>query len=385
MKLVNWIGVFLLLAKGLSANIYNVQTYGPNGSHLDLVPDTTAINSAISDAVATGGTVYFPSGTYIVDAKLITITGTCKIKGDGVNGSIVRLISASDLLEFNVNTASPTLTIEDITFETINTGSGTALNVNYSSSSPATTGLSTNRFSIKDAGGGTWTKGIRLNYAKNSTILNTVVTSNLANFVPQGSNGISIEGDSSGVVIKSSQLNFWKTGVAVSASITAITMEMVIMIAVERGVYASSSVGTLQFLNGHIDARSTASTSRCIQFTGGSNAVIKNSLLFVASNEGEGPSGSSRYNIEFDGTGTVIDGNQLLGFGRAGGIVVNSGSSQTKIRENHLQNIGASNRPIEIKSGASATTIENNSFSNFSSPAVQPNGTSTTITNNKEV
>jgi hypothetical protein len=55
--------------------VYNVQSYGATGN--GTTDDTTAIQNATNAAVATGGIVFFPPGTYLISSTItVTATGT---------------------------------------------------------------------------------------------------------------------------------------------------------------------------------------------------------------------------------------------------------------------------------------------------------------------
>jgi Pectate lyase superfamily protein len=78
------VGASLVLAWHLrgthSLGVYNVQDYGAVGD--GSMDDTAAIDAAITAAAATGGTVWFPTGTY--QANSLTISGPgVTLRGDG--------------------------------------------------------------------------------------------------------------------------------------------------------------------------------------------------------------------------------------------------------------------------------------------------------------
>lgn len=66
--------------------IYNVRTYGAVGD--GVADDTAAINAAAVAIPASGGVLYFPTGTYKVTST-ITINKSIKLLGDGRNSSII--------------------------------------------------------------------------------------------------------------------------------------------------------------------------------------------------------------------------------------------------------------------------------------------------------
>jgi Pectate lyase superfamily protein len=75
------------------ALVFNVKDYGAAGN--GSTDDTSAINSAIAAAnSASGGTVFFPAGTYIVSSPLTTLGGSVAVAGVGGNSSAIQLSSS---------------------------------------------------------------------------------------------------------------------------------------------------------------------------------------------------------------------------------------------------------------------------------------------------
>jgi hypothetical protein len=390
--------VALSLLVSASAATYDVTSYGANGS--DSSDDTSAIQAAINAADSSGGTVYIPSGTYLVSAGgsgvALTSDGTCVIVGDVANGSIVKLTTSGDLLSFSVSSASPTLTISDLTFTTSHSSAGTALSVTYPSGSPATSGLNAERFHIRD-NGGTWTTGIKLKYAKNSTIKDCLLSGHQTGVhTVAGGKAVSIENDSSGTSILTSWISFWNTGVDVTAALTSLTIDKTLMVWVGRGLFASQSVGALQFINSHVDARGTTVFSRCVDIEAGgsSNAVIRNNLFIIAGDTAGQTSDPNwpytaygyRYHLIVKGSNPVIDGNQFLGSASAGSAVVIAGSTNATIRDNIFHDIAyAVYMPLWIQSGVSGGLIEGNSFDGCGTNPILNQGSGFTVQYNKTI
>lgn len=145
--------------------VYNVKAYGAvgNGS----TDDTTSIQNAINAADATGGTVYFPNGTYKITAALKLFSGTTptivaytniNFKGAGSAGGTGSIIAQAttglDCFQ-GINDAANGAQALNITFEDINvTFSGTATNSGngwylkqQAANSPAFQGFTFNRCS----------------------------------------------------------------------------------------------------------------------------------------------------------------------------------------------------------------------------------------------
>lgn len=79
--------------------VFDVKAYGATGN--GVTDDTTAIQSAITAAVALGGAVFFPGGTYIISSTL-TITDKVMVYGTGWN-SIVKIANSANIYAFTFN------------------------------------------------------------------------------------------------------------------------------------------------------------------------------------------------------------------------------------------------------------------------------------------
>lgn len=73
-------------------DLYSVKDFGAVGDNL--TDDTVAIQRAISAAMLTGGTVYFPRGRYYITAPLVLDYSTNTV--DPVNGGLTRVTLAGD-------------------------------------------------------------------------------------------------------------------------------------------------------------------------------------------------------------------------------------------------------------------------------------------------
>lgn len=98
--------------------VYNVQdpTYGAVGD--GSANDTTAINAAITACALTGGTVYFPPGTYRITSTLVvthSATKTVNLRGAGQTTTTIRMDSnASDAIR-STSTGTTVWSISDLT------------------------------------------------------------------------------------------------------------------------------------------------------------------------------------------------------------------------------------------------------------------------------
>lgn len=97
----------LRLHNRFNVEAINVKTddYGAVGD--GVTDDSAAITAAIA-AASLGAMVYVPAGNYLVDAGVLTLTGSCTIKGDGPDSTwfTLRADSADPMVDVNVPSPS---------------------------------------------------------------------------------------------------------------------------------------------------------------------------------------------------------------------------------------------------------------------------------------
>lgn len=92
-------------------HVVNVRSYGAVGD--GVVEDTTTIRSAIAAAAASGSTLYFPNGNYLVD-NLTNISGCPLWLGEGTNSALVfKTTSTGFAVTFTNNTSMQGISILD--------------------------------------------------------------------------------------------------------------------------------------------------------------------------------------------------------------------------------------------------------------------------------
>lgn len=83
--------------------IYNVKLYGVKGD--GSTDDTAAIQSIINTAISTGGTVYFPKGTYKISSTIVINTSNggkkLTVQGAGLGVTIISVKTDIDALQVN--------------------------------------------------------------------------------------------------------------------------------------------------------------------------------------------------------------------------------------------------------------------------------------------
>ena len=111
-------------------DVTSVKDYGAKGD--GSTDDATAINNAL--IAATGKTLYFPAGTYIIGAELLPKTGTTII-GDGIESTIIKASSslATNITLINIVHGQDAVTIKDLRVNgnesNRNSGSGGSNNI----------------------------------------------------------------------------------------------------------------------------------------------------------------------------------------------------------------------------------------------------------------
>lgn len=110
---------------------FNVMAYGATGN--GSTDDTTAIQAALNAVPGSGGTVYFPPGTYITSSAL-SVPASCRLLGAGVNASVVKQTSTTvDGLNGSNITA---LVIADMQFYGPSSGTGIGIALSLTGGSP---------------------------------------------------------------------------------------------------------------------------------------------------------------------------------------------------------------------------------------------------------
>lgn len=106
---------------------FNVKDYLATGD--GVTDDTTAIQNAITAAAIIGGTVFFPSGTYVISSALTMFTAV-SLLGVGSEAVIINQTSTSEGALIGTDVAS--ITIEGILFDGPNSGTANGIDFGWS-------------------------------------------------------------------------------------------------------------------------------------------------------------------------------------------------------------------------------------------------------------
>lgn len=113
------------------SEVYNVKAYGAVGDNS--TDDTTAIQSAITAAVAAKGVVFFPAGTYKITTALQVTGDGVMLAGAGPAASVINVASAAiNGVVFSDGTVHYRNAIRDIGFtSSVTKNAGSAIDLNY--------------------------------------------------------------------------------------------------------------------------------------------------------------------------------------------------------------------------------------------------------------
>ncbi len=92
---------------------FNVQHYGALGD--GSTDDTTAIQDALDAATAVGGTVFVPSGTYIVTT--LTLKANTRLQGGGMGVSVLKLKNTTNVDLIQVAADASNVTVSDLSLD----------------------------------------------------------------------------------------------------------------------------------------------------------------------------------------------------------------------------------------------------------------------------
>jgi hypothetical protein len=106
---------------------YNVRAYGAVGD--GVADDTAAIQAAVVALSATGGVLYFPTGTYLISMAIAITADGVSVRGDGMHASHIVQTSTSEHGISFIKSGPRYSTIEDVWLTGPNSGTGDGIHI----------------------------------------------------------------------------------------------------------------------------------------------------------------------------------------------------------------------------------------------------------------
>jgi len=350
----------------------DVKAYGAKGD--GATNDDVAIASAVG-ALADGGRLYFPAGTYVLTASLNITSKSCTVCGDGPQSTILEFTGSSGI-GITTSTTARAATIQDMTLQTGTAGTHTAIVL----TGPTSASNREKQFTVRNVyirpktlGTHYWLYGIKLVDAWHTVIENVHMKGKATDdssmvygiwataqcvagriyhsFFYDMDTGIYIGGSSEGWVVSDTDIVGCKSGI----------------------VWATTS--TLPEL--HVAGCHTNTAFRGIDLTNNcTDAAVSHSLIYKTANSGSGWVGISAAS---ECTNIRIQGTKIYGAGTGGtdvGIAI-SGSHCTIVGNV----INSQDTGISLYSTAGYNVVLGNS-GNGNSASITDNGTNSQVANN---
>jgi hypothetical protein len=159
--------------------VYNVKSYGATGD--GSTNDGPAINLAIQELNAEGGTLYFPEGDYVIATSLTEITEDVTMIGDGQGVSVLLFQGAINGIYFNFSSARKAASCRNLSFRT--TSARTQIALRYRQANNANLGQPFDFQSLEF--GPNWQYAINVD----NVALNNSQGGNISNVFIEGVNG----------------------------------------------------------------------------------------------------------------------------------------------------------------------------------------------------
>lgn len=316
-----------------SAPVRNVANFASAGvesvvtAPTDGVADATpAVLAAIAALPPSGGQLYFPAGTYLLNQALNITNVPVAIVGDGMSLSVLRWSPTAVSSGIVVSQSSTTalVTVHDISLYTdvSAVAKGVALTIDLSSQIAPTAGdvlqdrvsprASIENVDIRHARGevaGGWQGGVYLHNALHITINRVHFTGYNSNSGPKTASefGVKIDGSGSPVEIDLSQvwMQFCQFGVEITATVEGVSITQANMVAVVVGVSSvTASKPQLAVSQSHIAAYVSG-----IVATGTNSLNVYACLIYAFADR---PAGQAFVGINVSqSTGNVLNMNQF--------------------------------------------------------------------------
>ncbi len=367
---------------------YDVKAFGATGN--GSTDDTTAIQNAINAEASTGGTVYFPPGTYLITSTL-NVTNPVVLEGVGY-GSYIHGTTNNALVQI---TQTSNVKITNLRFANTFTPDGSSFGFNDIRAQYATDSAVFNNYFTAGRGALIMTASLRFQFINNSCL-------NMTDFCVSGgqSNGTNssdllISGNSStnastdGVSGPPHDINLEDTN-------NSIVQDNVLT---DDGGFTEFTASAIQVTSNHNPVSGDIIQNNSIHETPA--ATVNYGVTFGGTNSTAWVSGISILNNTIDGyaydignpnTGTasaiLIEGNNLTNF-QYGGIYINPGSpisASYKITGNTIigpgNNLPTGTYGIRLSNINGASITDNTVASSAASGIAVFGSSQTTITGN---
>ena len=362
----------------------NVKSYGAVGNGSS--DDTAAINSALAALPARGGIVYFPPGRYRASTKIALPDKRVSLLGDGIGISTIEWTNVDGGLLYQPSIAGSSsgadngreLSLEKLTLRTTQLGGGAALKATW----PEVSGQVVNTLRISDVevrGSDftkTWSNGLQLTGARNSSINNLVIFGSSTSRRALGF-GVQIHSNTSSTEYFLSRIKvlFAGTGLLVSGGAAGagkgpegVYVEQSAFIDVGIGVNTNTgSSEPLLFVRGsHIAATGIGINSSALQ------SVFSDNVIYHSTSGGVG--------IKIFGAvvDVAIRNNHFMSTRvpeTSTGVVVVSPASRVTVTGNSFNTITSG---VWLQSGSSNSYVADNVFVNCANKVVNQ-GTANTV------
>lgn len=353
-------------------DVINVKDYGAVGD--GSTDDTSAVGDAFGAVPTTGGTIYFPAGTYKLSTSLSVADRPIAIVGEGIGVSILQWTAAATTEGISISQDLPTYftAVRDLSLKTLETTpAGTGLHITLSASN-ATNDRWTPRVEVSGVqicGSSTangFNKALRL-----TNCIHTVISN--CHFVGKGNGGseaanqicasaIEIDGANSPteIQIDKTWAFFFIDGVKISGTAEGVKLDQCDLVAVGVGVnwQTSADKPQLAVTSSHINAYNYG-----VYGVNLNQSYISGNLIYKREDSSGDCAGvyisTGEHNVIADNV--FHDSNAGGATGVLNAIVLASGSNGNSITGNVVM---TAQTGIWLQSGADGNVIRNTKYVN---------------------
>jgi parallel beta-helix repeat protein len=321
-------------------------TYGAEGD--DSTIDTAAINAAITALPATGGIIYFPAGTYLLDGILDHNNKPVTFQGAGIGQTILKTTTADGCFDIDLDTIYKHVAIQDMSIHTTFAGAGDAINILWSTATSNYSNVTIKNVEIAPtvAASATayFTNGIVLSDAKNGALENIIIRGKDAS--GGMALGISLVGAGANTTAYNCKFFNCVTGFNVGGTCTKISMDT---------GYFDTNAGAI-LLSFAAETRSHSITNCVFEGSNVDITMVKASYCNISGNRNR--TGSSTINVDMtDCDFCTITGNHFL---TGSWSMLLTTSDNNTIIGNFLSASGGSSKGLWMKTACKGNIVLSN-------------------------